>query len=146
MSLNRFFRGSRREEPLIFLLALLFPLAPAIHAADDRLPNTSLLQATGDLASDLVAGVDRFLLQQLAASETNRARHWHRDFSSAEAYDKSIETNRARLTHIIGARDRTNTVARPVDAFGESIRLATGLNYTVYSTRSPAFGDVTAEG
>jgi dienelactone hydrolase len=140
-------RRNRREEILIFFF--IFALATSLHpraAEPDHLPNTTLLTTPGDLASNLVAEADRFLLQQLANSETNRARHWRRDFSSTEAYDKSIETNRARLTHIIGARDRTNITTRRIDAFGESIRLATGLNYTVYATRSPAFGDVTAEG
>lgn len=137
-------RNGWREISVFFVLLCLLNSARAVEP--DHLPNTTPLTTPGDLASILVAEADRFLLQQLAASETNRARHWHRDFSSADAYDKSIETNRARLAHIIGARDRTNTFVQRIDAFGESSRLATGLNYTVYSTRSPAFGDVTVEG
>ncbi|HEY6229256.1 MAG TPA: dienelactone hydrolase family protein [Verrucomicrobiae bacterium] len=145
MSLHPFIRRSRREQALIFILALLFTFSP--RAADDRLPNTTLLDLQGDIASTLVAGVDRFLLSQLAASETNRAHYWHRDFSSAEAYEKSIATNRARLAHIIGARDRAMSSApiRP-DLFGRPIRIATTPKYTVSATRAVAFGDVTVEG
>ena len=149
MSFNRFSWGGRRGEALTFFLVVIFnlALAPALGAADDRLPNTSLLQASGDLASDLVAGVDRFLLAQLAASETNRGRYWHRDFSSPEAYEKSIATNRARLAHIIGARDR-NVQFTPnrTNAFGEPVRIATTPKFTAYSIRQIAFGDVTVEG
>jgi dienelactone hydrolase len=141
-SLNR---RSRREEALILFFAALFAITP--RAAEDRLPNTTLLDMPGDIASNLVAGVDRFLLNQLAASETNRARHWHRDFSSPEAYDKSIATNRARLAHIIGARDRDVTFAPPrADLFGGPTRIATTPKFTVYSVRATAFGDVTVEG
>jgi dienelactone hydrolase len=137
MSLNQFLPT--------FLLALSFAFAS--RAADDRLPNTTLLDMPGDIASNLVAGVDRFLLNQLAASETNRVRHWHRDFSSGEAYEKSLATNRARLAHIIGARDRAVSFASPrTDLFGRPTRVATTPKYTVYATRAMAFGDVTVEG
>jgi dienelactone hydrolase len=145
MSLHPLFCRSRRQEALVCILALLFTLSP--RAAEDRLPNTTLLDLQGDIASTLVAGVDRFLLAQLAASETNRARHWHRDFSSTEAYEKSIATNRARLAHIIGARDRDVSFAsRRADLFGRPTRIATTSKYNVFSTRAVAFGDVTVEG
>src|SRR3954470_1845561 len=106
--MSRKFRNASRRLLRVhgLILALIFNLAPTLRAAEDRLPNTTQLDIRGDLASNLVAGVDRFLLNQLAASETNRLRHWNRDFSSDEAYEKSIATNRARLAYIIGARDR----------------------------------------
>ena len=56
-------------------------------------------------ASDLVAGVDRFLLRKLAESPDRRVAHWRRDFSTPAAYERSIEPNRARLRHILGLRD-----------------------------------------
>jgi cephalosporin-C deacetylase-like acetyl esterase len=145
MARNAIVPGSRGPEALIFFILLLFTVGS--RAAEDHLPNTARLDIPGDLASNLVAGVDRFLLNQLAASETNRARHWHRDFSSPEAYDKSIATNRARLAQIIGARDREVTFSPPrKEAFGPPTRIATTPKYTVYATRAPAFGDVTVEG
>lgn len=145
MSLHRILRSTRREEALIFLFVFVF--AFATNAAEDRLQNTTRLEIPGDLASNLVAGVDRFLLKQLDASETNRARHWHRDFSSAEAYNQSITTNRARLAHIIGARDRELSFGpKRADAFGRPTRIATTPKYVVYSARAVAFGDVTVEG
>jgi len=59
----------------------------------------------GDLAEQMVAGIDRFLLNQINESVGKRARHWTRDFSSADAYNKSVEANRAHLAKIIGAAD-----------------------------------------
>ena len=69
------------------------------------LAGTQPLTWTDDLASRLVDGVDRFLLGKLEASIAERAKHWQRDFSSPEAYQKSIEPNRKRLAHILGVRD-----------------------------------------
>ena len=60
---------------------------------------------TGDIASELVAGVDRFLLKQIDESTAKRAAHWKRDFSSPKAYNASVEPNRKRLAHILGVRD-----------------------------------------
>ena len=69
------------------------------------LAGTKPLTMTGDIASELVAGVDRFLLKQIDASTADRAKHWKRDLSSAAAYQASIEPNRRRLAHILGVRD-----------------------------------------
>ena len=60
---------------------------------------------TGDIASELVAGVDRFLLKQIDESTAKREQYWKRDFSSLRAYDASVEPNRKRLAHILGVRD-----------------------------------------
>lgn len=136
----------RRIWALGFALALVVLMGWGVRGADDRLPNTTLLDTPGDLASNLVAGVDRFLLNQLASSETNRARHWKRNFSSAEAYNRSIATNRARLAHIIGARDRGLRFSQPrTNAFGEPVKIATTPKLTIYAMRAIAFGDVTVE-
>jgi dienelactone hydrolase len=138
-------RRSRREEALIFFFALLFAFAP--RAAEDRLPNTDLLEMTGDIASNLVAGVDRFLINQLEASETNRARHWHSDFTSAEAYDRSIATNRTRLAHIIGARDWNEmpVASRNRREFQRRV-LSVEPKFRVESYSINAFADVTSVG
>src|SRR5262249_50711486 len=69
------------------------------------LPETKPLTMQGDIAMQLVEGVDKFLLREIDKSIERRARHWKRDFSSPEAYNKSIEPNRKRLAHILGIRD-----------------------------------------
>src|SRR5215510_5604424 len=71
----------------------------------DPLPQTAPLEMQGDLAEQMVAGIDRFLLREIDASVGKRARHWKRDFSSREACDKSVAPNRARLAKIIGAHE-----------------------------------------
>src|SRR5258707_955910 len=69
------------------------------------LEGTQPLTLEGDIASQMVDGVDRFLFRELERSQVARDRFWNRDFSSAEAYTASIATNRAQLAHILGVRD-----------------------------------------
>jgi len=75
----------------------------------EPLPNTDKLTLEGDISSQLVEGVDRFLLKRLDASIASRAKHWQRDLSSAEAYIKSVAGNRARLAEISGVVDERVT-------------------------------------
>ncbi len=87
------------------LCASPLPGADPLQAAPGPLPGAALLEIPGDLASNLVAGVDRFLLRKLEESVDQRARFWRRDFASPAAYNASVQTNRARLAHILGLRD-----------------------------------------
>ncbi len=112
------------------------------------LAGTAPLTMDGDIASNLVAGVDRFLLRKIDESVAGRAQFWHRDFSSWPAYEQSIATNRARLAYILGARDpRVSKVELELVATpGRSALQGRGQNYEVYAVRWSAFGDVTGEG
>ena len=70
------------------LVVLLGAAALVFPAFSQPLPGTAPLEMDGDIASNLVAGADRFLLRKLDQSESGRAQYWHRDFSSAETYDQ----------------------------------------------------------
>ena len=114
----------------------------------EPLPGTAPLRMEGNIASDLVSGVDRFLLAETEKSVERRGRHWKRDTSSAEQYTASIEPNRQRLRHIIGIRDArvafdglelAGTTAQPA-------LVGRGKGYEIYAVRWPAFGDVHGEG
>lgn len=133
---------------VVSCIAIASALVEVSWAADRSLPGTQPLTLEGDIASQLVAGVDRFLLQQIEASIAGRARHWHRDFSSAAAYEKSLEPNRQRLGHILGVRDPrikfdgpelVSTTARPA-------LVGRGEGFDIFAVRWPVFGDVTGEG
>ena len=86
-------------------LGVLLAASATAQEFGPPLPGTKPLTATGDLASEMVAGADRFLLKQIEESASQREKHWKRDFSSAEAYRASVEPNRKRLAHILGVRD-----------------------------------------
>ena len=59
----------------------------------------------GDIAAAMVAGIDKFLLREIELSVGRRENYWKRDFTSPEAYNKSIEPNRQRLKKILGVVD-----------------------------------------
>ena len=134
---------NQKTATFIFAGLLSLQFAQAQPALD-----TAPLTLEGDIASQLVAGVDRFLLRELANSVARREQHWQRDFASHEAYANSVEPNRRHLAHIIGLRDRriqfeglrlTSTTAGSALA-GQTERI------TLRAVSWPAFGDVTATG
>src|SRR5436190_22493493 len=96
--------------PLVALsrLSLGFSLVTASILAQDTspLPETKPLTLQGDLSAQMVAGIDTFLTREAEESIAKRPGYWHRDFSSAEAYEKSVEPNRQRFREIVGAVDK----------------------------------------
>src|SRR5262245_24164602 len=90
----------RRWFAVLLLTALSFPARAA-----ESLPDTKPLTEDGDLAAKMVEGIDKYLMRELAASIDKRKQYWKPDFSSAEAYDKSVQPNRERLKKILGVVD-----------------------------------------
>jgi dienelactone hydrolase len=135
-----------------FLIAILAALSSETRVATavetERLPNTAPLTLNGDIASQLVSGVDWFLLKQLDASIEKREKHWKRDFSSTEAYSKSIEPNRERLKFILGVRDARAPFDSPelVGTLALPALVAKNDRVEVFAVRWPAFGNVHGEG
>src|SRR5437016_1273360 len=103
---------------LLFLFPLALLGATSGPAADtkgrpDTLEGTKALTMTGDIASELVDGVDRFLLREIEAAASRREKFFRRDYASQERYDRSLEPNRKRLAHILGLRDPRVTFRAP---------------------------------
>lgn len=87
----------------IYLLALF---AGALEGSGQTiLPGTEPLLMKGDLSSQMVAGIDRFLMRLTDESVDKREEYWNRDFSSARSYEESLEPNRQRLSKILGVVD-----------------------------------------
>jgi len=110
--------------------------------------DTKPLTLEGDIASHLVAGVDQFLLDELAACVAKRPAYWDRDFSSHEAYVKSVEPNRKRLALILGLRDaRTAFDGLQLDGTTATSSLVGQTDrITIHAVSWPAFRDVTGTG
>jgi dienelactone hydrolase len=134
--------------PVLFALAMAPAAEPKPPADRSPLPGTAPLTIEGDIAAELVDGVDRFLLRKIDEVAAQRASFWKRDLSSAEAYRKSIEPNRQRLAHILGVRDaRAPFEGLEIVATTQQPPLVgRGHGYQVFAVRWPAFGDVTGEG
>ena len=139
----------RRSRVVAGLLACVVPfvLVGAV-GGDETLPGTKPLTWTDDIASRLVAGVDRFLLREIDRSVERRARYWKRETSSPERYAASIAPNRARLAQILGVRDPRVPFEAPefVGTLNRSALECRGTGFIAYAVRWPAFGDVHGEG
>jgi dienelactone hydrolase len=131
-----------------FILTWLCASASVGWTQGQPLPGTAPLAMEGDIASNLVAGVDRFLVRKIGESAGPRQEFWHRDFSSWEAYQQSIATNRQRLANILGVRDRrvSKVELELVATANRQALRGRGADYEVFAVRWPAFGDVTGEG
>jgi len=116
--------------------------------ASEPLRGTKWLTLEDDIASQLVAGVDRFLLREIELSVARRGRYWDRDTSSA-AYDKSIEANRERFRRIIGAaRDRRVKFddVELIATTRQPALVAKSAGLEVYAVRWPVLKGIHGEG
>jgi dienelactone hydrolase len=85
------------------LLALCL-IVPCLAA--EPLPDTKPLTDEGDLAAKMVAGIDKYLMRELDDSYKKRDELWKKvDYSSEEAYLKSVAPKRERLKRILGVVD-----------------------------------------
>ncbi len=116
--------------------------------AEIALPGTKPLTAEGDVAAQMVDGINRFLERATAASVEKRSTLWKRDYKSAQSYEQSVTPNREHLRRIVGAVDARLpvpsmqlevTTARPA-------LVSEGPGYKVYAVRWPVFEGVDGEG
>ena len=139
----------RQTKVILTACALMTACSPqALARPASCIEGTKPLTLEGDIASHLVAGVDRFLLGELEKSVERRRRHWRYDLSSPDAYSASVEPNRKRLAHMTGVRDERIGFDAP-ELIGTTERPALvgrGDGYNAYAVRWPAFGDVHGEG
>jgi hypothetical protein len=130
-------------------LAILVALwAAASSAASEPLAGTAPLTLTGDPASLMVDGIDRFLNRQTDASLLRRSAHWQRDFSSPKAYEASLAPNRARLRKVLGVVDLRLPckVMEVVSSFGQPPILAGDNNFEIRAVRWAVLPGVNGEG
>lgn len=124
-------------------LLLVSGSAAAQPATPGPLPNTKLLETKSDITSDLVAGVDRFLLSELDKAEVRREEFW----AGGDA-PQILDRNRKRLSHILGLRDTRKGFTAPslVTTTEHSSLVARSGTIEIHEVRWPAFRDVMAEG
>ena len=124
--------------PVLFLSVAIASATPAV------LPGTApLAEGHGG-----VGNWDGVINVEIDRATAARPYHWKRDFSSAENYNRSIEPNRARFAHIIGARDARVPFDAPalLATVDQPALVGRGKSYDVHRVSWPAFGDVHAEG
>ncbi len=87
-----------RSTPFLSLILLTSISAFSL----EPLQGTDPLVFEGDLASEMVEGIHRYLDREIKSSVTLREKYWNRDMSSIDAYLVSVEPNRKRLQEILG--------------------------------------------
>jgi dienelactone hydrolase len=131
-----------------FLLTLVLGLGLTSSAAAQTLPGTRPLTRTGDLAAQMVAGIDKYLMRELAASVEKRKQFWKPDYSAPDAYTKSVQPNRERLKKLLGVVDPRVPFndLRYVATTGQPALVAQTQRYKVHTVRWPVLAGVDAEG
>jgi cephalosporin-C deacetylase-like acetyl esterase len=131
---------------------LLLSVAVAVIALSslraEPLPETKPLTREGDLAAQMVEGIDKYLMRELAASVEKRKQYWKPDFASAEAYTKSVQPNRERLKKILGVVDE-RVPFRGFELVGTTEQpalVAETDTYKVFAVRWPVLLGVDGEG
>ena len=130
-------------------LFCLIPLwACCASLAQEVLSNTQPLILQGDISTQMVAGIDRFLTREIDHSIAERPQHWQRDFSSTQAYEASVAPNRERLRRMLGAVDARLPVPalELVGSTASPAKIAETDSFTVQVVRWPVFEGVYAEG
>src|SRR4051812_46625660 len=95
------------------LIGLSLILALSARAAEpDVLPGTQPLTVTGDIASQMIDGIDKFLLNEIEKSAKVRAGKKKRDVSSGGKIAMNADPNINRLIKMLGLYD----VRVPFDA------------------------------
>ena len=118
------------------------------QSAPATLARTVPLEWTGDTSARMVEGIDRFFSRATQESTQDRPRFWKRDFTSPEAYAQSVNPNRERLRHQLGAVD-LRFVVSGLEFLGSTehdSRVAETDTYTVHSVRWLVFDHVYGEG
>src|SRR5689334_13882403 len=100
-------RYIRKETPmrLIPICAPLFAVSCVLAGDVAPLTGTQPLTIEGDLASQMIFGIDRFLSQEFKRVTNLRHAQAKRDAASVEKFTAAVESKRKRLAHILGVVD-----------------------------------------
>jgi len=115
------------------LIALLIFPCYALTSSAQSLPNTQPLERPGDIAAQMVAGIDKYLMRELAASPDKR---------------KAITPKRENLKKVLGLIDERVkfTDIEYVGGPNSSPMIAESESFKVFAIRWPVFAGVDGEG
>jgi cephalosporin-C deacetylase-like acetyl esterase len=130
------------EKPLSALLLAIFLLVLPVRADEPVLRGTKTAEIPANIHDIQYQQTENVLLNRIEQSAKAREAKWKRDFSSADAYAKSVEERRATVARLIGVGDRP-AKATP----GPGIRLiAEKDRFTVYEVEFQIYDDVRGDG
>ncbi len=139
---------SFRPALMLFVIAAGVCADPLLAQEVAGPSGTTPLTIEGDLASQMVDGIDRFLLKEIETTAATRAERFKVDTSSPEAYEASLKPHREKLAKCLGIRDARLPFAAPeiiVNVGGESV-IAQSEKFTVQAIRWPVLSDPSPQG
>jgi dienelactone hydrolase len=107
--------------------------------------DTDPLVAESDLASDMVDGIDRFLLRKIADTAAARGDSWKLDVAVDGALENALQPRRESLAKILGVVDariapKASTMMHDVD-HSVSPRIASSERFDVFAIAWPVLGE-----
>ncbi len=108
------------------------------------LPGTAPLTVNGDLAAQMVEGIQHFLLRKTDQAATDRKTFWKHDYRSVADYNLSVASNRDRFREIIGATDPRVEPSSPqtLATVSTPAWIAQTKSYEIYPIRWRVFDPV----
>jgi dienelactone hydrolase len=116
--------------------------------AAEPLPDTKPLTVEGDLAAEMVAGIDKYLMRELAAAPERRKAAWKWDYSPQTSLPVADNAYRKRLREILGVVDQRvpNVEVEYVATTERPSLVAETSKYAVHAVRWSVLPGVDAEG
>jgi dienelactone hydrolase len=125
------------------VIAFFLPIVAYAQA----LPGTKLLEGNNDFAKLMVEGIERYLAKQTELADKERAKSWQPDFSTGDAFNKSVQPNRDRFRRIIGAIDqRLPVTMAKIATVEQSSLVAQTKFYKAYAVRWTVLPGMHGEG
>lgn len=123
-------------------------MTSAIQASDIvSLPGTEPLTWDEPLYAKMMEGAHRYIDKRMVNSIQDRQQFWSRDYSSTDAYNKSVQPNRDRFTKQIGIVDeRVPVKMERAGDIDDPAVIAQTDTYQVFQIRWSVLDGVTAEG
>ncbi len=121
--------------------------SPTLHAAGP-LHGTQPLDQRGDISLQMVEGIDRFLMGELAQVAERRKARWQLDNDSAAAREQLLTEKRKLFRRIIGVVDDRLPRIEPLYVGGPDTPhlVAETPTYQVFAVRWPVLPGLDAEG
>lgn len=112
------------------------------------LSGTAPLSMQGDIAAELVAGADRFLLREIEANKQKRSQFWQSLPDDQAIYNSELEKLRDELQNRLGVRDTlaSDTTPYMLTSIQRSSIVGRGSGFEIHRVQWRSFGDCYGRG
>jgi hypothetical protein len=130
------------------LVAMIVAATFARSLPAQPFPDTKPLTVEGDVAGQMVAGIDKYLMRELAETPERRKAAWKWDYMAQTASTPTKNAYRKKLRTILGVVDQRvpNVEIEYVATTEQASLVAKTSKYEVHAVRWPVFAGVDAEG